>query len=119
MVPHRFRNSFISSKAFLEEDFDSDHVLVADEIRLKLKRLRKSMKNPKLQIHHLKTNLEMKEKFRIKVRNRFEVLCETREITHSKKNVFLRNLCLREGSLRFRIDLPNLRMFRLSVAESF
>ena len=60
MVHHRFRNSVTSSKAFPEADCGSDHVPVVNEIRLKLKTIRKTMKNPKLQVHPLKTDLKMK-----------------------------------------------------------
>ena len=84
MIPHRFRNSVISSKAFPEGDCDSDHVPIISEIRVKLKRLQKPTKNLKLQVHLLKTDLEMKEKFRIKVQNRFEALSKTIEITETE-----------------------------------
>ena len=84
MAPHRFRNSVISSNAFPGADCDSDHVPVISEIRVKLKRLRKPIKNPKLQVHLLKTDLEMKETFRIKVQIRFEALSETSEITETE-----------------------------------
>jgi hypothetical protein len=51
---------------------------------MKLKRVRKSKKNPKFQVHLLKTDLDMKEKFRIEVQNRFEALSETSEITKTE-----------------------------------
>ena len=74
MVHHRFRNSVTSSKAFPGADCGNDHVPVINEIRVKLKKLRKIMKNPKLQVHLPKTDLKMKENFRIEVQNRFEAL---------------------------------------------
>ncbi len=74
MVPHRFRNSVVSSKAFPGADCGSDHVPVISEIRVKLKKLKQSKQNPKLQVHLLKTNTDMTEKFCIKVQNRFEAL---------------------------------------------
>ena len=56
MVHHRFRKSVTYSKAFSGADCGSDHVPVINEIRVKLKKLRKIMKNPKLQVHLLKTD---------------------------------------------------------------
>ncbi|CAF1480925.1 unnamed protein product [Didymodactylos carnosus] len=76
MVPHRFRNSIISSKAFPGADCGSDHVPVISKIRVKLKRLKQPQQNPKLQVHILKTDPDLKEKFCIKVQNRFEPLDE-------------------------------------------
>ena len=84
MVPHRFRNSVISSKAFPGADCGSDHVPVISEIRVKLKRLKQSKKNPKLQVHLLRTDQDMKEKFCIKVQNRFEALDEINESTKAE-----------------------------------
>jgi hypothetical protein len=78
MAPHRFRNLVISSKAFPGVDCGSGHVPVISEIRVKLKRLKQSKQNPKLQIHLLKTNTDMQEKFCIKVQNRFEALSDTK-----------------------------------------
>ena len=79
MVPHRFRNSIISCKTFPGADCGSDHVPVISEIRVKLKTLSKSKKNPKLQVSLLKSDLSIKEKFRIKIQNRFEALSEIPE----------------------------------------
>ncbi|CAF3582803.1 unnamed protein product [Rotaria socialis] len=77
MASHRFRNSIISSKAFPGSDCGSDHVPVICESRVKLKRLNQSKKNFKLQIHLLKEDTDIKQKYRIKVQNRFEALGET------------------------------------------
>ena len=79
MVLHRFRNSIISCKIFPGADCSSGHVPVISEIRVKLKTLSKSKKNPKLQISLLKSDLNIKEKFRIKVQNPFEALSEIPE----------------------------------------
>ena len=84
IVPQRFRNSIISSKAYPGADCDSDHAPVISEIRVKLKRLRKPKKNPRFQVHLLKTDTDMQEKFRIMVQNRFEALSESNEITRSE-----------------------------------
>jgi len=81
MVPHRFRNSVISSKAFPGADCGSDHVPVISKIRVKLKKIKQPTQNPKLQIHLLKTNTDIKEKFCINVQNRFEALSEINETT--------------------------------------
>ena len=67
MVSHRSRYSIISCKTFPGADCGSDHVPVISEIRVKLKTLSKSKKNPKLQVSLLKSDLNIKEKFRIKV----------------------------------------------------
>ncbi|CAF1561697.1 unnamed protein product [Adineta ricciae] len=80
MVCHRFRNSVISSKAFPGADCGSDHVPVISEIRVKLKRLKQPKQIPKLQVHLLKNNNDLKKQFCIKVQNRFETLNELTEI---------------------------------------
>ncbi|CAF1302854.1 unnamed protein product [Adineta ricciae] len=80
MVPNRFRNAIISSKAFPGADCGSDHVPVISEIRVKLKRLKKSKQIPKLQIQLLKNNNDVKEKFCIEVQNRFEALDDITEV---------------------------------------
>jgi exonuclease III len=74
MVPHRFRNSIIFSKAFPGADCGSDHVPVISKIRVKLKRIKQPQKNIKLQVHILKADRNLREQFRIKVQNRFEAL---------------------------------------------
>ncbi|CAF4310248.1 unnamed protein product, partial [Rotaria magnacalcarata] len=79
MVPHRFRNSIIFSKAFPGADCGSDHVPVISKIRVKLKRIKQPQRNTKLQVHILKSDPDLKEKFRIKVQNRFEALDEITE----------------------------------------
>ena len=85
MVSHRFRNSVISSNAFHKADYGSDHVPVISEIRVKLERLKQLKKISKLQVHLLKTNSDMKEKFCIKVQNRFETLDGINEITKAEE----------------------------------
>lgn len=74
LVPRRFRNSVISSKTIPGADCDSDHVPIINEIRIKLKKLRKTTVTPKIQSHLLKTNNRLQEDFRIKVQNRFDIL---------------------------------------------
>ena len=54
MIPHRFRNSIISCKTFPGAGCSNDHVPVISEIRVKLKTLSKSKKNPKLQVSLVK-----------------------------------------------------------------
>lgn len=81
MAPHCFRNCIISSKAFLGADCGSDHVPVIRDIRIKPKRVRSTLKNMKLQIHLPKNDLNIKDKFRIEVQNRFEALNEINETT--------------------------------------
>ncbi|CAF0991542.1 unnamed protein product [Adineta steineri] len=84
MIPHRFKDSVISSKAFPGANCGSDHLPVISDIRVKLKRLKQSQQNPKLQVHILKTDPNLKEKFCIKVHNRFEVLNEISKITKTE-----------------------------------
>ncbi|CAF5183930.1 unnamed protein product, partial [Rotaria magnacalcarata] len=72
-------NSIIFSKAFPGADCGSDHVPVISKIRVKLKRIKQPQRNTKLQVHILKSDPDLKEKFRIKVQNRFEALDEITE----------------------------------------
>ena len=65
LVPKRFRTSVINVKTYPGADCDSDHVPVVAKFRLKLKRISKPNRTPKLQLDKCKdpeTRLLMKTK---------------------------------------------------------
>ena len=73
LVQKRFRNSVKSSKTMPGADCDSDHVPVICRIEIKLKQLKKP-KQPKFEIDFVRTNQEMKTRFAVNVKNKFQVL---------------------------------------------
>ena len=82
LIQHRFRNAVRSSKSMPGADCDSDHIPVICNLKLKLKQLKKSKIKPKLETNLLKTDDNLKEKFTIAVKNKFEALdnlCEVEE----------------------------------------
>ena len=54
-------------------DCGSDHIPVLGTMRVKLKKLKRSKRVPKLQLSLLKEDEDLKNKYRISVKNKFEV----------------------------------------------
>ena len=89
LIQKRFRNSIKYAKSLPGADCGSDHVPVVCKMKVKLRKLKKAKLSPKFQVEFLKTNDEMRSKFRIDVRNRFEALesiTETEELWDRMKN---------------------------------
>ena len=74
LIQKRFRNAVKSVKTLPGADCDSDHVPVMCKMRISLKRLRKGRYQPKFEVGFLKTNKDLKEKFVIEVKNKFQLL---------------------------------------------
>ena len=74
LIEKRFRNSVKTSKSIPGADCDSDHVPVMSKIQIKLKQRKKAKCQPKFQMDLLKSDIELKEKVNVAVKNRFEAL---------------------------------------------
>ena len=74
----RFRNSLISCGTYPGADCNSDHNPVVAKIglRLKLKKITKSKREPRLDIELLRKNVELREMYSLEVRNKYAVLEE-------------------------------------------
>ena len=82
MVSHHFRNCHLL-QSISWTYCGGDRVPVINDIRIKPKRLRETMKNLKLQVHLLKNDLNIRENFRIEVQSKFEAFIEVNEITEN------------------------------------
>ena len=82
LVQKRFRNAIKTAKALPGADCGSDHNPVMCDMKIRLKKLKRSKIEPKYQIEYLKTNDQMKNKFVIDIKNRFAALGD---ITESKE----------------------------------
>ena len=80
LVRKRFRNSLISCKTYPGADCNSDHNPVVAKIRLKLKKITKSNREPRLDIELLRKNVELREMYSLEVRNKYAVLEEQQSI---------------------------------------
>ena len=74
LVSKRFRNALLTAKTLPRADCYSDHIPVAAIFRLKLKRNKQRVSNVKLDLATLKADLEIREKYRVAVKNRFQAL---------------------------------------------
>ena len=72
LIQERYRNFITSCRSMPDADCGSDHILVLGTIRIKLKKLKRSKRLPKLKLSLLEEDL--KNKYRISVKNNFEVL---------------------------------------------
>ena len=75
-VNSRFRNAVKQIKTFPGADIYSDHVPVIMKCQVKLKKIVKKKLEPKREMSVLKKNTELREKYQIEVRNRYEALEE-------------------------------------------
>ena len=80
MIQERFRNAVTSCKSMPGADCGSDHIPVIATMRVKLKIPKKAKKAAKLQLNILKNDQDIKEAYRIEVKNRFEALGQITEV---------------------------------------
>ena len=73
-INQRFRNSVLDAKTFPGADCYSDHVPVVAVIKLKLKKLIRRKVAERLNLKLLQTDNLLKERYRIEVENRYEIL---------------------------------------------
>jgi len=76
LIKERYRNALKACKAYPGADCGSDHNPVIAKMELKLRKLKKSQQNKKLDLQLLKTDVDMKRKYTIEVKNQFEILSE-------------------------------------------
>ena len=74
IIRKRFRNAVKNAKTAPGADCNSDHVPVVCQVRVNLKKITKKRKYPKLDINLLRTDPDMKSRYNIAVKNRFEAL---------------------------------------------
>ena len=74
LVRERFRNALKTCKAYPGADCGSDHNPVIANIHLKLQKLKKSAQKKKLDLQLLRNDMDMKERYTVEVKNRFQAL---------------------------------------------
>ena len=80
MISKRFRNALMIAKSAPGANCYSDHIPVISHLRLKLKKRKQAKTETKRNLALLKTNLDLRQKYRIKVQNKFEALEGKEEI---------------------------------------
>ncbi|XP_072040063.1 craniofacial development protein 2-like [Amphiura filiformis] len=73
-IKKRFRNAVKEAKTYPGADISSDHVPVISQIHLQLKKIRKQTGAKKLDFAALKEDSNIRDMYKLKVSNRFEVL---------------------------------------------
>jgi len=74
LIQERFRNSITSSKSMPGADCGSDHVPVISHLKVKLKKLKKPERTPRLDFQCLRQDNDLKNAFTISIKNKFEIL---------------------------------------------
>src|SRR5215469_864165 len=73
-ISKRFRNALTQAKTYPGADCSSDHVPVIATIKLKLKRIVKKNIIPKRQLITLRKDEDIKTKYNVVVKNKYEVM---------------------------------------------
>ena len=74
LIQEIYHNSITSCRSMPGADCGSDHIPVLGTMKVKLKKLKRSKREPKLQLSLLEEDENLKNKYRIRVKNKFEVL---------------------------------------------
>ncbi|XP_076347953.1 uncharacterized protein LOC143245476 [Tachypleus tridentatus] len=74
LMQKRYRNSTTSCKSMPGADCSSDHIPVVATMIVKLEKLKKSKKEPRLQLNLLEEDEELKKKYIVCVKNKFDIL---------------------------------------------
>ena len=89
LIQKRFRNAVKFAKALPGADCGSDHSPVSSVIKIRLRQLKKSKRQPKFAVEYLKTNDKLRDQFAVDIKNKFEVLegiTEAEELWDKMKN---------------------------------
>ncbi|GFR64021.1 endonuclease-reverse transcriptase [Elysia marginata] len=87
LVNDRFKNALLSAKSYPGADCFSDHVPVVAVVRLKLKKIRTQPGNIKLNIGLLKSYQDLRQRYTVTVKNRFQGLEEVEEVEQHWQNL--------------------------------
>ena len=85
-INKRFRNAVTKAMTFPGADCNSDHVPVVVEMRVQLKKPKKSNFKSKTNFKPLKADGNLKELYSIRVRNKYEMLREESEVSPIERN---------------------------------
>ena len=86
LISGRFKNALLSAKSYPGADCYSDHALVLAKFRLKLKKNRKKPMNTKLNLAILRSDQDIRQKYALSVKNKFQSLNELEEVEHQWEN---------------------------------
>ena len=80
------KNAVLSAKSYPGADCYSDHALVLAKFRLKLKKNKKKPMNTKLNLAILRSDQDIRQKYALSVKNKFQSLNELEEVEHQWEN---------------------------------
>ena len=86
LISGRFKNALLSAKSYPGADCYSDHALVLAKFRLKLKKNKKKPMNTKLNLAILRSDQDIRQKYALSVKNKFQSLNELEEVEHQWEN---------------------------------
>ncbi|GFS02386.1 craniofacial development protein 2-like [Elysia marginata] len=87
LVNDRFKNALLSAKSYPGADCFSDHVPVVAVVRLKLKKIKTQPGNIKLNIGLLKADQDLRQRYTVAVKRRFQGLEEFEEVEQHWQNL--------------------------------
>ena len=85
-ISGRFKNALLSAKSYPGADCYSDHALVLAKFRLKLKKNKEKSMNTKLNLAILRSDQDIRQKYALSVKNKFQSLNELEEVEHQWEN---------------------------------
>ncbi|ESN97303.1 hypothetical protein HELRODRAFT_178087 [Helobdella robusta] len=85
-INRRFRNAVLQCKSYSGADFGSDHNPVVYKIKIKLKKIKSEVARKIWNFVSLSQNDEIKVKYNVEVRNRFQLLTE--DVNKSKCEIY-------------------------------
>ena len=86
LISGRFKNALLSAKSYPGADCYSDHALVLAKFRLKLKKNKKKPMNTKLNLAILRSDQDIRQKYALSVKNKFQSLYELEEVEQQWEN---------------------------------
>ena len=86
MISGRFKNALLSAKSYPGADCYSDHALVLAKFRLKQKKNKKKPMNTKLNLAILRSDQDIRPKYALSVKNKFQSLNELEEVEYQREN---------------------------------
>ena len=86
LISGRFKNVLLSAKSYPGADCYLDHALVLAKFRLKLKKNKKKPMNTKLNLAILRSDQDIRQKYALSVKNKFQRLNELEEVEHQWEN---------------------------------
>ena len=86
LISGRFKNVLLSAKSYPGADCYSDHALLLAKFTIKLKKNKKKPMNTKLNLAILRSDQDIRQKYALSVKSKFQSLNELEEVEHQWAN---------------------------------